>query len=174
MVAPHFRSEPQPEARAEKVKGPGRHKPHGQKTAKLVKVSNTPPKPARKHVEPHRAAPVRTYRAHAPAPPPAPAPRASGLMKVSNRPRCALADPGAALVCADPSLGAADRQLSRAYRQARAAGVSDDRLQRQQQRWLAARSAAAREAPWAVHDVYLARIAELNGMAREAHDGGSD
>ena len=46
--------------------------------------------------------------------------------------------------------------------------MSDDQLQRQQQRWLAARAAAASEAPWAVHDVYLARIAELNGMAREA------
>lgn len=96
---------------------------------------------------------------------------ASGLMKVSA-PRCANRDPGQALVCADPSLGAADRQLARAYQGARAAGVSDAQLQHQQQRWLAARSAAAREAPWAVHDVYLARIAELNGQAREANGDG--
>lgn len=96
---------------------------------------------------------------------------ASGLMKVSA-PRCANRDPGQALVCADPSLSAADRQLARAYQGARAAGVSDAQLQHQQQRWLAARSAAAREAPWAVHDVYLARIAELNGQAREAHGDG--
>jgi uncharacterized protein YecT (DUF1311 family) len=96
---------------------------------------------------------------------------ASGLMKVSA-PRCANRDPGQALVCADPSLGAADRQLTRAYQDARAAGVSEAQLQHQQQRWLAARSAAAREAPWAVHDVYLARIAELNGQAREAHGDG--
>jgi uncharacterized protein len=92
-------------------------------------------------------------------------------MKVST-PRCASRDPGQALVCADPSLGAAERQLSRAYQDARNAGVPDVQLQRQQQRWLAARSAAAREAPWAVHDVYLARIAELNGQARDAHGDG--
>jgi len=109
-----------------------------------------------------------TYRAHAQQV----APRApTGLMRVSA-PRCASRDPGEALVCADPSLGAADRQLTRAYQGARAAGVPDAQLQRQQQRWIAARSAAAREAPWAVHDVYLARIAELNGLAKEAHGDG--
>ena len=48
-------------------------------------------------------------------------------------------------------------------------GAPDAQLRQQQQRWLSARSSAAREAPWAVHDVYLARIAELNGQAREAH-----
>jgi hypothetical protein len=98
-----------------------------------------------------RAAPP-TYRTHAPQPAPQ---HSSGLMKVS-----------------DPGLGAAERQLNRAYQDARAAGVPDAQLQRQQQRWLAARSAAAREAPWAVHDVYLARIAELNGQAREARPDG--
>ena len=92
-------------------------------------------------------------------------------MKVSTTPHCARSDPGEAAVCADPSLGAADRQLSRAYQGARAAGVPDAQLRSQQQRWLAARSAAAREAPWAVHDVYLARIAELNGQAREDGPG---
>ncbi len=120
---------------------------------------------------------LKTHRAQHLAPPtrvhsaPAAPSRASGLMKVSA-PRCANRDPGQALVCADPSLGAADRQLSRAYQDARNAGVPDVQLERQQQRWLAARSAAAREAPWAVHDVYLARIAELNGQAREAHGDG--
>jgi hypothetical protein len=101
----------------------------------------------------------------------APQARPSGLMRVSAQ-RCASRDPGEALVCADPSLGAADRQLSRAYQGARAAGVPEAQLQRQQQRWLAARSAAAREAPWAVHDVYLARIAELNSLAHDAHGDG--
>lgn len=106
------------------------------------------------------------YRAH--AAPTTPPQRPSGLMKVSA-PHCANRDRGEALVCADPSLGAADRQLARAYQSARAAGVPDAQLRQQQQRWLSARSSAAREAPWAVHDVYLARIAELNGQAREAH-----
>jgi hypothetical protein len=109
--------------------------------------------------------PVRPH-----AEPAAQPPRASGLMKVSSH--CASRDPGAALVCADPNLGAADRQLSRAYQVARAAGVPDSELRQQQQQWLAARSSAAREAPWAVRDVYLARIAELNGQAREAHGNG--
>lgn len=95
----------------------------------------------------------------------------SGLMKVSVTRRCASRDPGEALVCADPSLGAADRQLARAYQGARAAGVPDAQLRSQQQRWLAARSAAAREAPWAVRDVYMARIAELNGQAKDAQEG---
>lgn len=103
--------------------------------------------------------------------PPAPLPHA-GLMRVSTRPACAGRDPGAAPVCADRNLAAAERQLARAYQAARAAGVPDAQLQRQQQRWLASRAAAAREAPWAVHDVYLARIAELNGMARDARRSG--
>jgi hypothetical protein len=120
----------------------------------------------RTHRTPHAVEPPA--RAHAVQIPPS---HASGLMKVSA-PRCASRDPGQALVCADPSLGAAERQLTRAYQEARNAGVSDVQLQRQQQRWLAARSAAAREAPWAVHDVYLARIAELNGQARDAHGDG--
>ena len=86
--------------------------------------------------------------------------------------KCVSPDPGAAIVCADPALASADRQLSRAYRDAEAAGVDAATLERQQQRWLVARSAAAREAPWAVHDVYLARIAELNDLARDARGRG--
>lgn len=97
------------------------------------------------------------------------APQANdGLVRVSTSPRCASRDPGEALVCADPTLSAAERQLARAYQGARNAGVPDGELQRGQARWLAARSAAAREAPWAVRDVYMARIAELNGQAKDA------
>jgi hypothetical protein len=154
--------------------------PHAQtQTVQTAKLDRKAQKAARRHdavVEqaalktrkppPHAVQP--TNRNHpalvAPAPP-------SGLMKVSA-PRCASHDPGEALVCADPNLGAADRQLARAYQGARAAGVPDAQLRQDQQRWLAARSAAAREAPWAVHDVYLARIAELNSQAREAHGDG--
>ncbi|RAK57448.1 hypothetical protein [Phenylobacterium deserti] len=80
--------------------------------------------------------------------------------------RCASADPGAALVCSTPALGAADREMARAYREAQAAGVPAWRLEQQQQRWLNARANAAREAPWAVRDVYAARIAELRDMSR--------
>ncbi|WP_334160904.1 hypothetical protein [Phenylobacterium sp.] len=120
-----------------------------------------------------RAERAKVVKAAAPKPPPpaaqpkVPKPtRDNPIRKASTR--CASADPGEAIVCADPSLGAADRQLARAYRQAEAAGVSTAQLARQQQRWLAARAQAAREAPWAVRDVYEARIAELNDMTRGA------
>jgi uncharacterized protein YecT (DUF1311 family) len=83
--------------------------------------------------------------------------------------RCASPDPGEALVCGDPALGAAQRRLNRIYQEAVAAGVPQATLEQQQQRWLAARAAAAREAPWAVREVYQARIAELQDMTREAH-----
>jgi Tfp pilus assembly protein FimV len=98
---------------------------------------------------------------------PAPARGAGPFRTVSLR--CASPDPGAALACADPALSTAERQLSRAYREAEAAGVPASTLERQQQRWLAARAATARQAPWAVHDVYLSRIAELQDQTRQAH-----
>lgn len=82
--------------------------------------------------------------------------------------RCASPDPGAALTCGDPALGAAERRMNRAYRDAVAAGVPAATLEQQQQRWLSARAAAAREAPWAVREVYQARIAELQDMTRSA------
>jgi hypothetical protein len=72
----------------------------------------------------------------------------------------------------DSTITDADRQMSRAYSTARAAGVPDWQLRRQQQRWEAARASAAREAPWAVHDVYLARIAELHDLTRDAQGSG--
>jgi hypothetical protein len=96
--------------------------------------------------------------------------KAAASVRVARN-RCASPDPGAVLACADPSLGPAERQLSRAYREAEAAGVPASTLERQQQRWLAARAAAARQAPWAVHDVYLARIAELKDQTRQAASG---
>jgi uncharacterized protein len=72
----------------------------------------------------------------------------------------------------DPTISIADRQMSRAYSSARAAGVPDWQLRRQQQRWEAARASAAREAPWAVRDVYVARIAELHDLTRDAQGPG--
>lgn len=96
-------------------------------------------------------------------------PRGTGPMRVAKAGRCASADPGAAIVCADPRLTSRDRQMQVAYRNAEAAGVPASALRRQQQRWEAARTAAAREAPWAVEDVYQARIAELNDLARDAN-----
>jgi hypothetical protein len=96
-------------------------------------------------------------------------PRGTGPMRVAKANHCASPDPGAAIVCADPRLTSRDRQMQVAYRNAEAAGVPASSLRRQQQRWEAARTAAAREAPWAVEDVYQARIAELNDLARDGN-----
>jgi len=156
---PH-QAKPQP-APVELAKLDQKHTRNGHHDVRVEKTSLKTHKPPRA-----AAPPVRTH-----ALPIVPPQHASGLMKVST-PRCASRDPGEALVCADPSLGAADRQMIRAYQSARAAGVPDAQLRQQQQRWLSARSSAAREAPWAVHDVYLARIAELNGQARDARPDG--
>jgi hypothetical protein len=72
----------------------------------------------------------------------------------------------------DTAIRDADRRLTRAYSSARAAGVPDWQLRKQQARWEAARASAAREAPWAVHDVYLARIAELHDLTKDAQASG--
>jgi len=109
------------------------------------------------------------HRAKAAPEPPRPL-KGAGSIRLVSAPRCASSDPGAALACADPELGAAERRMNRAYQQAEAAGVPAAELHRQQERWLATRAAAAREAPWAVRDVYQARIAELEDLARNPHD----
>lgn len=129
-----------------------------------TKVAKTPPPK------------TRTQVARAPAPKAVPAtprrvvPRGEGPLRVARAERCAAADPGEALVCADRRLAARDRQLQQAYRDAEAAGVPASALRRQQTRWVQARAAAAREAPWAVEDVYVARISELHDLSRDAQE----
>ena len=91
-------------------------------------------------------------------------------MRVARADRCAAADPGEAMVCADRRLAVRDRQLQQAYRNAEAAGVPASALRRQQDRWVQARAAAAREAPWAVEDVYVARITERHALSRDARE----
>jgi uncharacterized protein len=61
-----------------------------------------------------------------------------------------------------------EQQLQQAYRNAEAAGVSTAELRRRQERWALLRAATARDAPWAVEDVYEARISELNDLRRGA------
>lgn len=104
------------------------------------------------------------------APKKKPAPRGEGPMRVARNDGCVSADAGEALVCADPRLNQRDRQLQRAFRDAEAAGVPASALRRQQERWRQARAAAARDGSWAVEDVYEARIAELNDLARDARE----
>jgi chemotaxis protein histidine kinase CheA len=104
------------------------------------------------------------------APKKKPVPRGEGPMRMARNDSCVHSDPGEALVCADPRLNQRDRQLQRAFRDAEAAGVPASALRQQQERLRQARTAAARDGSWAVEDVYEARIAELNDLARDARD----
>lgn len=126
-------------------------------------------KPAAKKLPVEKAS-AKAAKPTKPAKPKRPMVSGEGPRRVAANEACALSDPGEALVCADSRLGARDRQLQRAFRDAEAAGVPASALRRQQARWLQARAAAAREAPWAVEDVYEARIAELNDLTRDARD----
>lgn len=83
---------------------------------------------------------------------------------------CAGRNRAEALLCENPQLAAADRRLASAYREAAEAGAPEWRLRRQQNRWLAVRERAADEAPWAIAQIYDARIAELEDEAAMARD----
>jgi uncharacterized protein YecT (DUF1311 family) len=148
-LAPHH-AKPEPAAPVEQAEAkPERHR--------KVRVHETHVAKAAPKTHPVRADPTPlTTRGAGP------------LRLASATTRCASADPGEALACGDPTLGAAERRLSRAYRDAEAAGVPSSTLKQQQRRWIAARAAAAREAPWAVREVYQARIAELQDLVRDA------
>jgi len=84
----------------------------------------------------------------------------------SGDPACAgVRGRAAQMVCADPQLADADRELNRAYRRALRSGVSPDQLRADQRDWLAIREDAARHSPRAVASVYEQRIDELNQIA---------
>jgi len=144
---------------------------------KPVQVAEARPQVSKAKPVKAKAVPVRkpkadrpqVEKARAPARRPI-VPRGEGPMRVARADACASADPGEAVVCADRRLAARDRQLQQAYRNAEAAGVPASALRRQQARWVQARAAAAREAPWAVEDVYEARISELNDLSRDARE----
>jgi hypothetical protein len=125
-----------------------------------AKLEARKPKAARPHVQqvaqkarPAKAAPVTALK---------PAKGAGPLRIAKAQPRSAP----------DAVIRDADRRMNRAYSTARAAGVPDWQLRKQQARWEAARASAAREAPWAVRDVYLARIAELHDLTKDAQASG--
>jgi uncharacterized protein YecT (DUF1311 family) len=99
---------------------------------------------------------------------PAPAPRIAGLQTAGLDSACANAGGRAAqMVCADPDLADADRELNRAYRRALHSGVPTDQLRDEQRDWLAIREEAARRSPRAVARIYEQRIDELNQIADE-------
>ncbi|MES2894820.1 MAG: lysozyme inhibitor LprI family protein [Pseudomonadota bacterium] len=72
------------------------------------------------------------------------------------------------MICSDPALAAADRQLARAFQRALRAGAPYDELRGEQDDWLEIREDAARRSPRAVASVYDQRIEELNALADEA------
>ena len=71
----------------------------------------------------------------------------------------------AQMVCADPDLSDADRELNQAYRRALRSGASPEQLRQDQRDWLAIREDAARRSPRAVASIYDQRIDELNQIA---------
>jgi uncharacterized protein YecT (DUF1311 family) len=94
---------------------------------------------------------------------------------LAERDPCATGSPAEQMVCADPRLAEADRELNRAYRRALAAGVSPGFLRSEQRDWLGIREEAARRSPRAVANIYAQRIDELNAMADDARrDRGYD
>lgn len=71
----------------------------------------------------------------------------------------------AQMVCDDPDLAAADRELNQAYRRALRSGAPVDQLRAEQRDWLAIREDAARHSPRALASVYEQRIDDLNEIA---------
>ena len=76
------------------------------------------------------------------------------------------------MVCANPDLAAADRELNRAYRRALRSGAPPEQLRDEQRDWLAIREDAARRSPRAVASIYEQRIEELDRIADDGDDPG--
>jgi uncharacterized protein YecT (DUF1311 family) len=126
------------------------------------------------------AHPLRAGGASQSAPAPAAAPQvaAQGPPEAAAPPRlrasfdCASAQPGAEqIVCSDPELAAADRQLARAYRRALRSGVDPVDLRREQQDWVAIREDAASRSRRALAQVYDQRIRDLEQIAADSPGG---
>jgi uncharacterized protein YecT (DUF1311 family) len=111
----------------------------------------------------------------APVAPAAPRPASLDTRLTAPPPQVAASDPACAnaggraaqMVCADPDLADADRELNRAYRRALRSGAPTDQLRDEQRDWLAIREEAARRSPHAVARIYEQRIDELNQIADE-------
>jgi uncharacterized protein YecT (DUF1311 family) len=117
--------------------------------------------------QPQPQPPAQFAAAAPPIAAPAPAPRLRASFD------CATAHPGAEqLICSDPELAAADREMYRAYRRALRADV-DPYLPQEQRDWIGIREDAARHSRRAVVQVYDQRIQELNHLA-EGYGGPPD
>lgn len=110
---------------------------------------------------------------------PAPAVRQPPPLQVAPTPARAGPDcsgarsPAEAMVCGDPELTAADRELNRAYRRAlRSGAVPPGALRSDQRDWLGIREQAAQHSRRALAQVYRQRIDELNAAAEGDDDQG--
>lgn len=100
------------------------------------------------------------------ATPPADASAPNAL--AAGQPSCAAAASRAAqMVCGDPDLVAADRELNQAYRRALRSGAAPEQLRQDQRDWLAIREDAALRSPEALASAYDQRIDELNQIAED-------
>ena len=72
------------------------------------------------------------------------------------------------MICADPGLAAADRQMARAFRRALRSGAPYHDLRAEQRDFMALREDAALRSPRALARLYDQRIEDLNAIA----DGG--
>lgn len=188
-VAPALRAaepkkEPQPEPKKPAPAKPAKPKPKVEKIVVAKAEPKATPKPAKPEPAAKKAKPVLLAKAEAkprPAPKvetPKPTPKPVVMAKVEPKPAAAPPAPPPPKKTLAKAVGrpapventwaAEDRRLARAYRQALEAGAPEWRLARQQARWRSIRDEAMREAPWALSDIYAARIAELDDEAGEA------
>jgi uncharacterized protein YecT (DUF1311 family) len=125
-------------------------------------ASSTPPVAVSALDAPAPATPDIAY-----APPEASAPAPAPDIQASFD--CATARPGAEqMVCSEPALAAADRQMARAYRRALRSGVAPGDLLQEQRDWMAIREDAARRSPVALAQAYDQRLRELQRIAEGA------
>lgn len=113
------------------------------------------------------------------APPPAALPAEPPRMAQAPTPNRAGFDcsgartPAEAMVCGDPEIASADREMARAYRRALQSGAAPPEAVRQEQRdFLAIREDAARHSRRALAQIYRQRIDDLNALA-DSGDGRS-
>lgn len=117
-------------------------------------ASSAPPQATPAQAPPVQATPVRAA--------PAPVRKAVRAAPVS---RCRFEPtPARRMICANPSLQAADRRMQSAYRQALAAGADRDILEGEQAAWRTARNGASGREEMA--DLYARRMGELAQHAR--------
>lgn len=109
-------------------------------------------------------------------PPPLSAPSASGPAAMGRTDTAGCAGAGGAadqMVCGDPDLASADREMRRAYRRALQSGAAPGALRADQRDWMSIREEAARHSRRALAQVYEQRIDELNAAAAD-RDGAQE